>query len=190
MKYIISAVLLLTLLACQTDTTPNQVKNESSALNNPSTENEITTLSKVSDNTLTLSEPEIQTIIFVCEYGFDKSVLAASYFNEQMKNKRLPYIAISRAAKSNKRKMNNIPTAILTDILSTGLTLRSTDVIILSQAELIDAYKVIFLDDLPLAKSQQKLISWNNIPPLKVGVHKTLSAIKEKVDKLVKEIGC
>jgi len=188
MKYLIYLILFLSLLSCQNDAKQSHQKNETTNLTTPSKANQ----SNVNSNSKpTIPEPEINTLVFVCNYGFDKSVIAASYFNEVMKNKRLHYKAISRAAEANLHETNSIPTAILTDILSTGLTLQTTNVTTLSETEVNSAYKIICLDKpLENLKDHKNLIFWKDIPPLKAGIDKTTSIIKEKVDKLVKEIGC
>jgi protein-tyrosine-phosphatase len=39
---------------------------------------------------------QVQTIVFVCEHGSAKSVIAASYFNKLAKEKNIPWQAVSR----------------------------------------------------------------------------------------------
>jgi len=188
MKYLIFVILFLSLLSCQNDTKQSHQKNETADLTTPSKANQ----SNINTNDKpTIPKPAIKTIVFVCNYGFDKSVVAASYFNEVMKDKRFHYEAISRAAEANQRKTKSIPTAILTDLLSTGLTLQTTDITTLSEAEITSAYKVICLDKPnENLKDNQKLIFWEDIPPLKADAQNTTSIIKEKVDNFVKKIGC
>jgi protein-tyrosine-phosphatase len=38
----------------------------------------------------------IQTILFVCEHGSAKSVIAAAHFNQLAEQRRLPYHAVAR----------------------------------------------------------------------------------------------
>jgi len=197
LQYFVLPILFLCLLACQSNTSDDlKTKTEPAKSLKPAETNKS---SKI-------KEPEVKTIFFVCTWGFDKSIIAATYFNELLKDKRFPYKATNRALKMDKRNMNNnIPTNVLIDILSTGLTLQSTDVMLLSEADINSAYKIIYLDDPSEAKTSSKtppktpktpqsenseMIFWDNIPPLKAGVDKTTAIIKEKVDKFVKEIGC
>lgn len=39
---------------------------------------------------------QVQTIVFVCEHGSAKSVIAATYFNKLAKEKNIPWQAVSR----------------------------------------------------------------------------------------------
>jgi protein-tyrosine-phosphatase len=39
---------------------------------------------------------QVQTIVFVCEHGSAKSVIAAAYFNKLAKEKNIPWQAVSR----------------------------------------------------------------------------------------------
>jgi len=182
MKCLVFPIIFLCLLGCQNDTHNNSKTkiNSNEAIESAETSKK-----------LVAQEPEIKTIIFVCTWGFDKSVIASSYFNEVLKDKGFHYKAISRASKISKRNINNsIPTAVLIDILSTGLTLQSSNVIQLSEDDINSAYKIIYLDTpSEVVNENNKEVLWDNIPPIKVGVDKTTAIIKEKVDKLVKEIG-
>jgi arsenate reductase (thioredoxin) len=45
---------------------------------------------------------QVKQIVFVCEHGSAKSVIAAAYFNELAKEKNLPYEAIARGTNPDK----------------------------------------------------------------------------------------
>jgi hypothetical protein len=45
---------------------------------------------------------QVKKIVFVCEHGSAKSVIAAAYFNELAKEKNLPYEAVARGTNPDK----------------------------------------------------------------------------------------
>jgi len=187
MKHFFLAIFILLVCACQSDTS-NTAKTQT---DNAGVDKIVTKEKSNKAAAQETKEPEIKTIVFVCARGFDKSVIASSYFNEVMYEKRLHYKSVSRAADSTTRRSNSIPMAIITELLATGLTIQSTLIEDVSAEEIETAYKIIYLDKPPTSiENNKKAIFWNGIPPTKAGFDKTTNIIKEKVDKLVKEIGC
>jgi len=108
MKYLTIVVLSLSLLSCQSDSGQSNQKNETPELTTSSKANQSTPSKKIIKDKPAIQEPELKTVIFVCNYGFDKSVIATSYFNEVIKDKGFHYEAISRAAKPNQRKTSRV----------------------------------------------------------------------------------
>jgi len=183
MKHYSFFVALILLVACKSDNTVTSTKVDKPVQTAATNTNEISSSNNKS--------PEVKNIVFVCSRGIDKSVIAAHYFNEVVVEKRLHYKAMSRASINDKYSTNNIPTAVLTEILSTGLSLHNTNVLSLEENAIDAAYKIIYLDDPPVKiGDEKKMMHWDGIPPIKAGVHKTTDIIKEKVDQFVKTIGC
>src|ERR1700694_3433304 len=62
-----------------------------------------------------------QTVVFVCEHGSAKSVIAAAYFNRLASEKGIPYRAISRATKPD----DNIDPKVKSKLAADGLDVSS-----------------------------------------------------------------
>src|SRR6185295_11953988 len=55
-------------------------------------------------------EPAVAQVLFVCEHGNVKSLMAASYFNQLAHERRLPYRAVSRGSAPDS---TTVPPAII-----------------------------------------------------------------------------
>jgi protein-tyrosine-phosphatase len=124
------------------------------------------------------------TIVFVCEHGSGKSVIAAAHFNRLASEKGLPYRAVSRGTK---------PGEVVSDPVRTGLAAEGIDVSAWTPKAVTDedirrATRVVSIaTDLPAAKPfvKDKLLEWNDVPPLDQNYKAARDALVERVEKLV-----
>src|SRR5262245_38781589 len=65
-------------------------------------------------------KPEVSatTVVFVCEHGAAKSVIAAAYFNKLAAAQGLPYTAVARGTKPDPE----VSTAVRSDLTTRGLS--------------------------------------------------------------------
>ena len=135
------------------------------------------------------AQPEINssTVVFVCEHGAAKSVIAAAYFNRLATQNNLPYRAVSRGTK---------PDDAVAPTVRTGLTAEGFDVSTarpkaVSDEDIARAGRVVSLaTDLPERKPsvKSKLLEWNDIPPMSQDYSMARAAIVREVEKLVAKL--
>ena len=123
-----------------------------------------------------------QPIVFVCEHGAAKSVIAAAYFNKLAKEANSDIRAIARG---------NHPDPELSPIAISGLRddgLTPTELVPqkLSLADVESAQRIITFCELP-AEYQQKanVEHWNGIPPVSDDYQKARDAIVERINRFL-----
>lgn len=114
------------------------------------------------------------TIIFVCEHGAAKSIIAAAYFNRMVQQKGLDYIVLARGTNPDPELS---PKTVL-GLQQDGLTAPETTPQKLSVQEAASAQLVISFCELP-AEYQQKTIveQWEDVPPVSEDYEKARDAI-------------
>jgi protein-tyrosine-phosphatase len=124
------------------------------------------------------------TVVFVCEHGAAKSVIAAAYFNRLATERGIPFRAVSRGTKPDEAVAPGVRTGLASDGLDVS-TWRPTAV---SDQDVRQATQVVSLaTDLPTTKPfvKGKLLEWNDIPPVNENFDAARAAIVERVRKLV-----
>jgi arsenate reductase len=132
------------------------------------------------------SQPEItkSTIVFVCEHGAAKSVIAAAHFNRLAAEKGLPYRAVSRGTKPE----DAIAPGVRTGLAADGLEVSGWRPKAVSDDDIRRAGRVVSLaTDLPATKPfvKTKLLEWNDIPSVSANYDAARSAIVRLVESLV-----
>jgi len=124
------------------------------------------------------------TIVFVCEHGAAKSVIAAAQFNKLAAERGLPYRAVSRGTKPDEA----IGAAVLKGLAAEGIDVSTWRPTAVSDDDIRRSLRVVSLaTDLPKTKpfAKTKLVEWNDIPPMSESYGATRAAIVEQVRKLV-----
>jgi arsenate reductase (thioredoxin) len=130
------------------------------------------------------SDANSSTVVFVCEHGAAKSVIAAAHFNRLARERGLPFHAVSRGTKPDEVVAAGVRTGLASDGIDVS-TWRPTSV---SDQDLRQAAQVISLaTDLPKTKPdfKSKLLEWNDIPPVSDDYNLARSAIVDRVRKLL-----
>ena len=122
------------------------------------------------------------TIVFVCEHGAAKSIIAAAYFNKLAKERNSDVRAIARGTH---------PDPELSPIAITGLRedgLIPTELIPqkLSLVDVESAQRIITFCELP-AEYQQKanVEHWDGVPPVSDDYQKARDEIVERINQLL-----
>jgi protein-tyrosine-phosphatase len=137
----------------------------------------------------TQPKPEVTstTVVFVCEHGAAKSVIAAAYFNKLAAAQGLPYTAVARGTKPDPE----VSATVRTDLTSRGLSVPSNKPQAVTDDEIQRAAKVVSMaTDLPATKpaASPKLVEWNSIPSVGEEYDAARKSIAEQVEKLVKSL--
>jgi len=122
------------------------------------------------------------TILFVCEHGAAKSIVAAAHFNKLADEMNLSVRAIARGT---------IPDVELSPKTVEGLKNEGLAPIEsvpqkLSLADVESAGRIVTFCELP-EEYQGKVIveQWNNVPPVSENYEKARDAIVEKINQLI-----
>jgi len=121
-------------------------------------------------------------IVFVCEHGAAKSILAATYFNKLAKESNLNLHAIARGTNPDQELS---PTTI-EGLRQDGMTPTESTAQKLMPADLESAERIIAFCDLP--EEYQNTIPiehWNNIPPVSENYEKARDVIVEHIHRLL-----
>lgn len=142
------------------------------------------TLTQVAFTMLLINSTMAQTkrIIFVCEHGAGKSVIAASYFNKLAKERNLNYVAECRGTS---------PDSIVSLKTQEGLTKDSvydaaTKPTKLQISDTINAERIILFTAAPPGLNAKiKIENWSNIENVDAEYQKRRDAIIRKINTLL-----
>jgi arsenate reductase (thioredoxin) len=132
-------------------------------------------------------EVNSSTIVFVCEHGAARSVIAAAHFNRMASEKGLPFRAVSRG----KTPDEAIPAAIKDSLAADGLNVSSWKPKAISDADMQKAAKVVTLAvELPGAKTAAagRLLEWKNVPGMNQSYDVVRNLIVQQVTELVQNL--
>lgn len=134
-------------------------------------------------------QPEVtaSTVVFVCEHGAAKSVIAAAQFNRLAAQKGLPYRAVSRGTKPDEA----VAAAVRTGLASDGMDVSAWRPTAITNEEVRRAAQVVSLGtDLAATKpfAKNKVVEWNDIPSVTQNYESARSAISRQVESLVESM--
>ena len=122
------------------------------------------------------------TIIFVCEHGAAKSIIAAAYFNKLAQEENLDIRAIARGTHPDEELSPKAMAGLRED----GLTPTESIPTKLTPEEIESAQKIVSFCELTEEHSQKGAIEyWLNVPPVNENYHASRDAIVEHIHKLI-----
>ena len=125
------------------------------------------------------------TILFVCEHGAAKSVIAAAYFNKLASEKRLNLQAIARGTNPDKEL---IPKAVK-GLMEDGLQSTETTPQKLLPVDIESAQRIITFCKLPEEYRQTAEIEqWDGVPPVSENYKIARDAILDHLTHLMVDI--
>ena len=127
------------------------------------------------------------TIVFVCEHGSARSVIAAAHFNRLASEKGLPFRAVSRG----KSPDESISTGIKDGLAADGLDVSTWKPKGLTDADIQKAGKVIALSvDLPAARTAapDRLLEWKDVPSMSQSYDTVRKILVKHVNELVQKL--
>lgn len=122
------------------------------------------------------------TIIFVCEHGAAKSIIAAAYFNKLVQEQGLNFVALARGTNPDPELSSKTVLGLQKD----GLAATETSPQKLSIQETASAQKVISFCDLPAEYQQRAMVErWEDVPPVSENYEKARDAILAHLNFLI-----
>ena len=123
------------------------------------------------------------TILFVCEHGAAKSVIAAAYFNKLAEETNSDLRAVARGTHPDQELSPNAVTGLRAD----GLTPTESIPQKLSLGDAESAQRIVAFCELP-EEYQDKVVieQWDDIPPVSENYEKARNVIVERITQLMK----
>jgi protein-tyrosine-phosphatase len=104
-------------------------------------------------------------VVFVCEHGNVKSLMAASYFNQLAAQRGLPFHAVSRGVAPDS---TTVPTAIVAGLHTDGFDVSDFHPAKISSADVAGAARTVAIStDVPASVhvDEQAIERWTDVPP-------------------------
>ena len=124
------------------------------------------------------------TVVFVCEHGAAKSVVAMAYFQQLVSERKLPFKAISRGTNPD----SAIPQPVRNGLAADGLSLGGFTPRKLSVADLASAITVISFDQPAVATlvgDRLPSSAWDGLPAVSENYAVARDSIRQRVQALV-----
>ena len=126
-----------------------------------------------------------RTIVFVCEHGAAKSVIAAAYFNKLAGETGLELRAIARGTEPD----NKLSASAIAGLRADGLTPTDSVPQKLSMEDVESAQRIVSLCKLPETYQQKSIVEqWDDLPPVSDNYEKARDAILERLESLMKKL--
>src|SRR5687768_12083890 len=124
-------------------------------------------------------------IVFVCEHGAAKSIIAAAYFNKLAREKDLSLTAIARGTHPDAELSSKTVAGLHEEALTPTESVPQK----LSLSDIESAQRVVSFCELPDEYEQKAVIEqWENVPPVSENYEKARDAILEYINRLIKEL--
>lgn len=127
-------------------------------------------------------------VLFVCEHGNVKSLMAASYFNQVASERGLPFRAVSRGTAPDS---TTVPPAIIEGLRQDGFDVAAFHPVVVDVADVAASRRVILINTmLPAAKQMAGVESeqWNDVPPASADYAAAREALRRHIDRLVEDL--
>ena len=123
-------------------------------------------------------------IVFVCEHGAAKSIIAAAYFNKLAFEMGSELRAVARGTNPD----NELSPKAIAGLRGDGLTPTETVPQILSLQDINSAQRIVSFCELPEEYQTKAAIDqWNNIPPVSENYGKARDAILKRLNELLNQ---
>jgi arsenate reductase len=126
-----------------------------------------------------------QTVVFVCEHGAAKSVVAAAHFNKLAAERGLPFRAVSRGTVPDPM----VPAGIASGLKNEGLLLPAAFApTAVAAGDVNAATRVVTFDVTLPSTGRTAIIRWDKLPAFSDGYAPASAAIAARVKGLVDEL--
>ena len=124
-------------------------------------------------------------IVFVCEHGAAKSILAAAHFNKLAGEKGLNLQAVARGTNPDQALSPQVVIGLHKD----GLAPTESVPRKLSLADAESAQRVVTFCELPVEYQDKAVIErWDGVPPVGENYEQARDAILERINKLINNL--
>lgn len=124
-------------------------------------------------------------VLFVCEHGNVKSLMAASYFNQLAASRALRWRAISRGSAPDS---NTVPAPIVAGLRTDGVDVSDFRPAAVSEADVAASVRIVAISTaLPsdVDASATKIERWDDVPAASVNYGAARNSLKTHVEQLL-----
>ena len=124
-------------------------------------------------------------VVFVCEHGNVKSLMAASYFNQLAAQRNLPFRAVSRGVAPDS---TTVPKPIVAGLHADGVDVSDFHPSKVAAADVVDAARVVTIGaELPAGANadETRIEHWDDVPPASTSYDAARSSLKAHVAELL-----
>ena len=126
-----------------------------------------------------------QMIVFICEHGAAKSIIAAAYFNKLASESGLEIRAVARGTNPDE----DLSPIGITGLRLDGLTPTESTPRKLSLTDVESAQRIVSFCELPEEYQKETAIEqWDGIPPVSEHYEKARDAILKRLNELLNNI--
>jgi protein-tyrosine-phosphatase len=130
------------------------------------------------------ADAQEKVIVFVCEHGAAKSIVAAAYFNKLARQRNLKYRAIARGT----APQEDISVSAARGLQADGLAATEQKPVRLTRDDISGAVRVVAFCSLPDDYKSVAVEEWNDVPTVSDDYGKARNAIVERVERLLNEL--
>lgn len=125
------------------------------------------------------------TILFVCEHGAAKSIIAATYFNQLASERGLDWKATARGTNTDDQLSKQTLEGLANDRLSPVQPAPQP----LSLDDALIAARIVSFCELPADLSERNIIErWDGVPPVSQNYDQARDAILERIQDLLNKL--
>ena len=139
------------------------------------------------DGSTAKGEAKPPLVVFVCEHGSAKSLVAASFFERMAKERGMPARAVSRGTSPDA----SVPAPVVQALREDGFDVAAFRPQLLSDADVTAAARVVAIGvDIGAAKTLAgtRFERWDDVPPFSQSYPKARKVILSRVDSLLREL--
>jgi len=126
-----------------------------------------------------------ETVVFVCEHGTVKSVIAAEIFNKRAAERKLPFRAVSRGVTPDER----IPEGVAANLARDGYDVAAFKAKALTKDDVAGAAHVVAIGVDPALLAGAKAVArWTDVPPASTQYGTARDAMAKRIDALLDEL--
>jgi protein-tyrosine-phosphatase len=123
-------------------------------------------------------------VVFVCEHGSAKSVVAAAHFNRIAAEQNLNFFAISRGTNPDAEVPSNVSAGLKKD----GIDLPVEKPKLLSLQDAKKAVRIVTFCELPKEYSRINVENWDDVPPISEDYERSRNEIVKRIEELTKQL--
>ena len=133
----------------------------------------------------TQHEKQSSVVVFVCEHGSAKSVIAAAYFNKLAKEQNLKMRAISRGTNPD----HEIAPKAAAGLRADGLAVTGEKPERLTKTDVSTGIRVVAFCELPEAyKNSSRVVEWNDVPSVSEDYSAARDVMVAHIKRLIDEL--
>ncbi|WP_133259545.1 hypothetical protein [Pseudochryseolinea flava] len=127
---------------------------------------------------------QMRKVVFICEHGAAKSVIAADYFNKQAKQRSIPFEAVCRATAPDSTLNSATRAGLKRDNIKPNLSPKK-----ISPGDTVNAERIILFTPLPTDfRTAVKTEDWSTLKNIDVDYTRRRNAIIEQINMLLDEL--